>query len=430
VTFDAIFVPVELRDAISDDAWLTAMLDAERALTNAEALAGVVPAHLAYPITEACRPDLYDIGQLAAEGHATGNPAEPLVRALRAAVGGEAAEYVHWGATSQDIVDTAAMLVAERALGIVLTNLDRVAGDCARLARDHRATPMAARTLLQQAVPTTFGLKAAGWLVAVLDARAQLVHVRDTRLAAQLGGAAGTLAALGENGPEVSRLFAAELELLEAPLPWHTARGRVAELGQALAEAAGVLAKIGIDVALLAQTEVGEVREPAGSGGSSTMPQKRNPIGSVIAGACARQARAAAGLLTESLVQEHERGIGSWQAEWGALSAALGAAGGAAAAITETLSGLEVDTARMRVNLEANAEGLMSERLLFLLAPRIGRAASLELLRTTPRGELLANPPDGVSAEEIKAAFDPATYLGSSALFVDRALALYEKELP
>jgi 3-carboxy-cis,cis-muconate cycloisomerase len=429
MTFDAIFIPAELRDAVSDEAWLTAMLDAERALTNAEALAGVVPTHLAYPITEACRPDLYDIGQLAAEGHATANPAEPLVRALRAAVGGEAAQYVHWGATSQDIVDTAAMLVARDALQFVLVDLEHVAEECARLAKEHRATPMAARTLLQQAVPTTFGLKAAGWLVAVLDARARLVQIRETRLAAQLGGAAGTLAALGEQGPEVSRLYAAELGLPEAPLPWHNARGRIAELGAALAEAAGVLAKIGLDIALLAQTEVGEVREPAGSGGSSTMPQKRNPIGSVIAGACARQARAAAGLLTESLVQEHERGVGSWQAEWGALSIALGAAGGAAAAITETLSGLDVDTARMRANLEANADGLMSERLLFLLAPKIGRDAALELLQTTPRGELLASPPEGVTAVEIEAAFDPATYLGSSALFIDRALALYDKEL-
>jgi 3-carboxy-cis,cis-muconate cycloisomerase len=430
MTFDAIFVPAELRDAVSDEAWLAAMLDAERALTNAEALAGVVPAHLAYPITEACRSDLYDIGQLAEEGHATGNPAEPLVRALRAAVGGEAAQYVHWGATSQDIVDTAAMLVATRALQFVLVDLEHVAEECARLAKEHRTTPMAARTLLQQAVPTTFGLKAAGWLVAVLDAHRRLVQIRETRLAAQLGGAAGTLAALGEQGPEVSRLYAVELELPEAPIPWQSSRGRIAELGGALSEAAGVLAKIGLDVALLEQTEVGEVREPAGSGGSSTMPQKRNPIGSVIAGACARQARAAAGLLTESLVQEHERGVGAWQAEWGALSAALGAAGGAAAAITETLSGLEVDTVRMRANLEANADGLMSERLLFLFTPRLGRDAAFELVRTTPRDELLASPPEGVTPEEVEAAFDPTTYLGSSALFVDRALAVYEEELP
>ena len=221
------------------------------------------------------------------------------MRALREVVGPESADYVHWGATSQDIVDSAAMLVSERSLRLILAELDRVAVECANLAEKHRATLMVARTLLQQAVPTTFGLKAAGWLVAIVDARARLVQVRDTRLAAQLGGAAGTLAALGDRGLDVLRLFAAELELPEPPLPWHTTRGRVAELGQALAQAAGVVAKIGLDLALLAQTEVAEIRESPGSGGSSTMPQKRNPIGSVIAIACARQACACADVLTE-----------------------------------------------------------------------------------------------------------------------------------
>ena len=214
--FAAIFVPQGLRDAISDRAWVQAMLDAERALAGACAAVGLVPEDAAARIGEACRAELYDPARLAEEGRAAGNPAEPLVRELRTAVGGEAAEYVHLGATSQDIVDTAAMLVARRAGTLVVTELDRLANGCAELARAHRSTPMAARTLLQQAVPTTFGLKAAGWLVAAVEARRRLVAVLEERLAAQLGGAAGTLAALGDDGLEVARRYAEELEPVDS----------------------------------------------------------------------------------------------------------------------------------------------------------------------------------------------------------------------
>ncbi|MCI0636446.1 MAG: 3-carboxy-cis,cis-muconate cycloisomerase, partial [Actinobacteria bacterium] len=195
--FSAIFVPQALREAISDRAWLQGMLDAERSLAAAGAAVGLVPEAAASRIGEACRADLFDVARLADEGHAVGNPAEPLVRALRDAVGEDAADYVHLGATSQDIVDTAAMLVSRHAVALVLVEIDRLADGCAELARAHRSTPMAARTLLQQAVPTTFGLKAAGWLVGVLEARRRLGAVHSERLAAQLGGAAGTLAALG-----------------------------------------------------------------------------------------------------------------------------------------------------------------------------------------------------------------------------------------
>jgi 3-carboxy-cis,cis-muconate cycloisomerase len=398
VTFDGIFVPRDLREAVSDRAWLEGMLEAERALARAEARAGVIPEAAAAAIAAACQAHAFDPERLAEAGRATGNPAEPLVRALREAVGGEAAGLVHRGATSQDIVDTAAMLVARRALALVLDRLDAVAAGCARLAEAHRSTPMAARTLLQQAVPTTFGLKAAGWLVAVLDARRRLAALRDGGLAAQLGGAAGTLAALGDAGLEVARLFAAELDLPEPELPWHTNRVRIAELGSALAVTAGVLAKIGLDVALLEQTEVGEVSEPAGAGGSSAMPHKRNPVGSAIAGACARRVQAAAGLLAAGIVQEHERAAGAWQAEWGALSEALACTGGAAAAIDDVLDGLDVNPLRMRANLDANLEAVMSEQR--SLDPAGGREQAL----------------------------DPESYLGSAATFVDRALDRHRRE--
>jgi len=424
VTFAAIFVPDELRDAVSDEAWLQAMLDFEGALASAEARAGVIPQEAAQAIAASCRGDLFDAAELAAAGRRPGNPAEPLVRALREQVGGEGAGYVHWGATSQDVMDTAAVLVSRRALVLVDREVDGVAAACARLARDHRGTVMAARTLLQQAVPTTFGLKAAGWLVSLLRARR---GVRAWQPSVELGGAAGTLAALGDDGLEVLRLLAEELELAEPAVPWHTNRVRIAELGCALAVTAGVLAKIGRDVALLAQTEVGEVREPPGSGGSSTMPHKRNPVGSALAVACAEQVRGCATVLTAALVQEHERGLGGWQAEWGPLSQALAYTGGAAAHVRGVLEGLEVDAERMRANL---SDVIGAEHASFVLAGRVGRVEAHELIGKAARTEsfragLLGA---GLSPGDVDRVLDPSTYLGAADAFVDRALALYEEE--
>jgi 3-carboxy-cis,cis-muconate cycloisomerase len=435
-TFEQIFVPPQLSEVVSDRGWFGAMIEAERALAQAESLAGVIPAEAAAAIAAACRPEQLDPADLAAQGRSVGNPAEPLVRALRDRVGGELGQFVHWGATSQDIVDTAAMLVTRRALGLIVADLDSVARACAALAERHRATPMAARTLLQHAVPTTFGLKAAGWLVAVVDARGRLVRLRDERLAAQLGGAGGTLAALGDRGLEVLRLFAAEVELAEPPLPWHSARGRVAELGVELAVTAGVLAKVALDVALLSQTEVAEVAEADG-GGSSTMPQKQNPVASALAAACARHAAGYASVLVGALPQEHERAAGAWQAEWGALTGALSSAGGAAAATARALEGLEVDAARMRENLDAGGGAVMAERLSFLLAGRIGRTEAQKRLAAAARRAAAAHRPlrDELSedeslqleAEELETALDPATYLGSADTFVERALEHYRE---
>jgi 3-carboxy-cis,cis-muconate cycloisomerase len=350
--FDRIFVPASLRDVLSGEAWLQALLDVERALAEAEARAGVIPDEAARAIAGACRADRFDPAELADEAGSPGNPVEPLVRALREAVGGEAAEYVHHGATSQDILDTAAMLVARKALGLIHDSLDAVAAEAAGLADAHGSTPMIGRTLLQQAVPTTFGLKAAGWLMGVLEARRVLVRVREERLAVQLGGPAGTLGALGDAGPEVGRHLAEELGLREPTIPWHTNRVRIGELGSALALAAGVAAKIGLDVGLLSQNEVGEVSEAA-PGASSAMPHKRNPVGSLLAVACARQAQAQASVLLASLVQEHERAFGAWHAEWPALVGALGYTGGAVDGARRALSGLEVHADRLRANLEA-----------------------------------------------------------------------------
>jgi len=381
--FAPLFIPPELERAVSDQAWLAAMLEAERALVNAGAIAGVVPAHLAGPIAERCRPELYDVEALCRDGRAAGNPVEPLVRALRAQVGGEAAGYVHWGATSQDILDSAAMLVARDALRIVDDALSRAADACARHAEDYRDTVMAARTLLQQAVPTTFGAKAGSWLVGLLDARYTLERVG---LWAQLGGAAGTLASFGDQGPEVLRLYAVELDLGEPQLPWHTIRTPIAWIAGALALTAGVAGKIARDIVLLAQTEVGEVSE--GSGGeSSAMPHKQNPMAAVLASACERHARASCGVLFESMVAEHERATGAWHAEWHALTTALAATGGAVDAVARSLESLQVDAQRMRDNIVPETLSEAESR--------------------------------GIDASQ------PEDYLGAAGVFVDRVLARY-----
>lgn len=428
--FSAIFVPQELREALSDRAWLQGMLDAEHALAKAGAAVGLVPEDAAATIGEACRAELYDPEALADDGRAAGNPAEPLVRALRAAVGGEAAEYVHLGATSQDIVDTAAMLVSRRAVELVLDELDRLADGCAKHARAHRSTPMAARTLLQQAVPTTFGLKAAGWLVSVLEVRRQLAAVRSERLAAQLGGAAGTLAAIGDDALEVVGLYARELELAEPVLPWHANRQRVAELGAALDAAAGAAAKVGRDIVLLAQNEVGEVAEASG-GRSSTMPQKRNPVRSTLAVACARLAHAHATVLLGELAHEHERAVGGWHAEWEALSGALAFAGGSAAAAADAVTGLEVDAERMRANLDASGGVVVAERISYALTSRVGRSRAHDVVAEAAhapsfRDALLADERTGLSAGELDALLDPTGYLGAAEALVDRALEEHE----
>jgi 3-carboxy-cis,cis-muconate cycloisomerase len=338
--FDAIFVPDAMRAAVDDRAWLQAMLDAEAALARAQARAGVIPAEAADVVARACDADRYDVHALAHEARSAGNPVPALVRAADT-------EWFHHGATSQDILDTAAMLVARRALGLIAGDLTAMAAAAARLAERYRDTPTMGRTLMQQAEPTTFGLKAAGWLAAVLDAREWLTALR---LPVQLGGPAGTLASMDGLGPLVLREFALELDLEEPTLPWHANRTIVATLASGLAVAAGALAKVALDVELLAQTEVGEVA--SGGGESSSMPHKRNPVEAIRTRACARRVQAAAASLVAGMAEhEHERAAGAWHAEWAPLSEALACTGGAAAAAREMLDGLEVRPERMRENL-------------------------------------------------------------------------------
>jgi 3-carboxy-cis,cis-muconate cycloisomerase len=425
-----------MAQAVSDEAWLQAMLDVEAALARAQAAVGVVPRAAAEAIAAACGASRFDVARIGQEARRSANPVPALVRQLTSALPAEAAAWVHWGATSQDILDSAMMLVARRGLDLITADLAGLAAACAGLAERHRATLMPGRTLLQQALPITFGLKAAGWLVAVDEARVRLVEVRRQRLAVQLGGAAGTLAALGERGLEVAAALARELRLAEPVLPWHTARARVAELGAALAVAAGVAGKIALDVVLLAQTEVAEVSEGS-PGGSSTLPQKRNPAAAVEVRAAARSAVAPAGLLLGLMDHEQERAAGSWQAEWPALTEVLLLTSGATGRAGEMLEQLVVDEERMLANLAQSGEPLMAESVTMSLAARVGRARALELVgtslqrvqssRTSLREELLTDPgiTGHLSAAEIAEALEPAAYLGSTSKMIDRALAAH-----
>jgi 3-carboxy-cis,cis-muconate cycloisomerase len=424
--FEGIFVPDDVREAVSDRAWLQALLDAERALALAEARAGVIPAAAADAIAGACVAERFDAGALAEAGRSAGNPVEPMVRRLTEAVGGDAARFVHWGATSQDVIDTAAMLVARDTVRLLVRRLDELAAACARLAEAHRETPIAARTLLQQAVPTTFGAKAAGWLAGVLDARRDLAALE---FPAQLGGAAGTLAPLGADGPRVVELFAQELELAAPTIPWHTLRAPIARLAAALELAAGAAAKVALDVALLAQNEIGEVREGSG-GASSTMPHKRNPVGSTVALGCSRLAHANASVLLGGLAQEHERAIGAWHAEWPALTAALAYTGGAVASVASVVNTLEVDAEAMRRNLDQSDGAVFAERVSFLLAEPLGRREAHELVsHAASSGRPLADELAREGVELPEDAFDVTAALGSATTFVDRVLERYRAEV-
>jgi len=440
--FRPIFVPDEFKEAVSGTAWLRAMLEAEGALAVAQARAGLIPQGAAKTIVSCCDVDRFDPAETGRRGRSQGNPVPPLVRALTEAVSEvseDAARHVHKGATSQDIMDTAAMLVSRRALALILTEVDAISAACARLADTHRDTLMPGRTLLQQALPTTFGLKATGWLVSMLEATDKLREVRASGLAVQLGGAAGTLASLGPAGTQVLGEFSRELDLAEPTVPWHTDRSRIAEIGAALSLVAGVLGKISQDVILMAQTEVGEVAEPAGEGrgGSSTLPHKRNPILSVTAAASARRVFDLSHTLQAALPQEHERAIGAWHSEWEALSDALALTGGAATAVREVTQGLEVYPEKMRKNLEATGGLLLAENVTTIVAEHLGRLKAHDLVTAAShraleggkplREELLSGLGGVLSEEEIDAALDPAGYLGSAGKFVDRALKLYRE---
>jgi 3-carboxy-cis,cis-muconate cycloisomerase len=421
---------------VSDAAWLRAMLDVEAALARAQARAGLLSDADANAIAGAAADTgRFDTDAIGAEAARSGNPVVPLVKALTDAVEGPAAGRVHAGATSQDVLDSAAMLVAHRALGPLLEDLDAAADAAAALAEEHAGTVMAGRTLLQQALPVTFGLKAATWLTGLDEAATRLDEVRRTRLAVQFGGAAGTLASTGEAGPEVLAHLADELGLAEPVVPWHTVRARPADLAAALGTAAGVIAKAGRDVVLLAQTEVGEVREGVpGRGASSTLPHKQNPVAAISAVAAAMRAPGLVAGLLGAMAHEHERAAGAWHAEWRPFSELLETVGSAAAWLRDCLEHLEVDAGRMRANLDLTHGALLAERVTTALADDLGRHAAHEVVRAAAREAFARDRPladilaatEEVSARldpaEIARLLDPAGYLGATDELIRRAL--------
>ncbi|MEU6977362.1 3-carboxy-cis,cis-muconate cycloisomerase [Streptomyces sp. NPDC046371] len=442
--------------ATGDAAFLRALLDAEAALTRAQAALGAVPAEAARAVTDAAAdPYRFDVRSIALRARAGGNPVIPLVADLTAAAG-EWGAYVHRGATSQDVLDTAAMLVAARTLGGVLADLARTEAALAALAAAHRDTPMPGRTLTQHAVPTTFGLKAAGWRSLVLDARDRLLAVRD-RLPAQLGGAAGTLAAFADAGSDGGRdsasgdggpaggdggaasaaglpaAYARELGLAAPLIPWHTLRTPVADLAGALALATGALGKIAADVLTLSRTEIAELAEDTG-GGSSAMPHKANPVRATLVASAARRSPHLAASLYACLPAEDERPAGAWHAEWEPLRELLRLTGAAAHHTAALAEGLRVDAAAMRAHLDLTGGLLVSERLSVVLAPLLGRARARALLtglaaRTRTEGRSLAgllaeaavDVPElaGVDLAELT---DPTRATGLAGHLTDRAL--------
>src|SRR3954454_367562 len=384
------FSSAAMRAVCDDTAYLQHMLDFEAALARAEAAVGVIPTSAAGPIANACAAGAFELSALAEAATRSGNLAIPLVKALTAAVGkadAEAARYVHWAATSQDVIDTATMLTLRAAIDALLPDLDRAIAGFAALARQHRKTAMVARTWLQHALPMPFGLKLAEYAAAMHRSRARLKRLRAEGLALQFGGAAGTLAALGDKGLRVAAKLAEELKLPLPDAPWHTHRDRIAEAASSFAILAGSCGKIARDVSLLMQTDVAEAFEPSGEGrgGSSTMPHKRNPVAAATALAAAGMAPNLAATIFAAQVQDHERSAGPWHAEWPTLPTLQLVTSGALAAIVDLAEGLEVDVARMRVNLDATHGLIMAEAVTFALAENIGKSDAHHLVEAASK---------------------------------------------
>jgi len=425
--FKDMFGTPEMRAVFSDDNLLKCYVDTEVALAVAQGRTGVIPQGAADTIAKAGATVTLDRGALKAEAENVGYPILGLVRQLSAKLG-EAGRYVHWGATTQDIMDTATVLQIRSALAIVERDMAAVSAALARLAEKHRDTPMPGRTHLQQALPITFGYKCAIWLAAMDRHAVRLRELKPRVLVAQLGGAAGTLASLGDKGLDVRREFARELKLGDPPITWHVARDAVVETVNFLGLLTGSLGKIGFDIMLMMMTELGEAFEPFAShrGASSTMPQKRNPISSEILVANAKAVRQHAGLMLDAMIQDFERATGPWHVEWMAIPESFILTAGSLAQAKFMLEGLVVDEARMRANLDLTQGLIVAEAVMMGLAPHLGRQQAHDVVYEACRDALgqgrslfdvlVANP--AVSAalaqDRLRALCDPANYLGSA----------------
>jgi 3-carboxy-cis,cis-muconate cycloisomerase len=434
--FGPLFGDAEVGAHLSDRARLQAMLEVEAALAEVEAELGVIPRQALAAIQAAAQADRFDVGTIAAAAAGDGNLAIPLVRQLTHAVEAidrDAARYVHWGATSQDIIDTGLMLQLQRATPPIMRYLDRAAGAAAAHARRYVVTPMAGRTWLQQSTPITFGVKAAGWFDALARQRQALADALEQTRVLQFGGASGTLASLGARGATVAEQLALRLGLRTPAMPWHAYRDRLVYFACALGVTCGTLGKIGRDVSLLAQTEVGEAAEGR-SGGSSAMPHKQNPVGASVAVAAAVRAPGLVATMLAAMPQEHERGLGGWQAEWVTLPELVLLTAGAVRAIATLMEGLEIDETRMRTNLESTDGLIVSEAVAMALAAYVGRSEAHGIVELAARRardggcpliDALAADPSVtryLTREDLERHLSPEPYIAAARALVERII--------
>ncbi len=438
--YDALFTTQRMRTVFSDSGRLQGMLDFEAALARAEAAIGIIPANAGEAIARHCRAERFAVDALAAAAAPAGNLAIPLVKSLTALVAHEdtdAAGFVHWGATSQDAIDTGLVLQMREGLSLLETQYARLSSALAVLAQRESATLLAGRTWLQQALPTTFGAKVAGWLSAVERDRLRLRATAGRALVLQFGGAAGTLASFGDRALDVAQALGAELSLAVPDVPWHTQRDRVTEIAAVLGIAVGTLGKVARDIALLMQTEIGEAFEPAaeGRGGSSTMPHKRNPVSAAVILAAAIRMPGLVATMLAAMVQEHERGLGGWHAEWETVPEIFCIAAGALDHTVQLIEGLEVDRDRMRDNLDMTEGLLAAEGVALALGRKLGKQAAHGLVEAACRRAVaekrhlrdvleqlpeIATQLDAIALDRL---FDPAQATGAAAQWIMRALA-------
>ncbi len=438
--FDAYFTQPAMRQVFSDAGRVQGMLDFEAALSRAEARVGLIPHAVVADIEQQCQAALFDFDELAIAIGSAGNSAIPLVKALGkriAAHNPEAERYVHMGATSQDVMDSGLVLQLRQAIVLLERDLEQLAGHLAAQAQRYADTPLAGRTWLQQATPVTLGMKIAGWLGAVTRHRQRLAELKPRLLSLQFGGASGSLAALGEQAFDVAQALADELDLTLPEQPWHTQRDRLVEFASLLGLLAGSLGKLGRDISLLMQTEVGEVFEPSapGKGGSSTMPHKRNPVGAAVLISAATRAPGLVATMLAAMPQEHERSLGLWHAEWETLPQLCCLVSGALQQALLVVPGLEVDAQRLRANLESTQGLVLAEAVSIALSRCVGRDAAHHLIeqscrRAVEQGahlrQVLGDNPqvtEHLSADELDRLLDPAHYLGQARHWVERAVA-------
>jgi len=435
--FQGIFTTDAMRQVWSDENRTAKYVEVEKALAVVQGRLGLIPKEAADEIVSHCRIEEIDMARLRQQTERIGYPILGVVTQINQLCRDKLGEFVHWGATTQDITDTATVLQIREALELVDSELAAIATAMAKLAKDHRLTPMIGRSNLQQAIPVTFGYKMAGLLSAILRHRERLAQLRERVLVGEFAGAAGTLASLERGAMETQAGLCAELGLKQPVIAWHTIRDNIAETGALLGLIGGTLGKLGMDVKLMMQTEVGEVFEPYhhGRGSSSTMPQKRNPIASCYIHAAISVVRQHAAALMDAMVADHERSTGPWEIEWIVLPEAFGLIAGALMQSRAVLEGLEVDAQAMRRNIDMTGGLVMSEAVMMGLGPYIGREFAHDLVydlcreslaSKTPLIDLLATHPEikrHVDRPTLERMLDPANYLGQSGIMVDRVLA-------